>query len=256
MYDIYATDFVFERCAFDKKRINMLMPYAVIHFVLSGEGFINGRKIGKNTAFISFENNRMDYYPSREDPWSYIYLRLGGREVSKAFGDCGFEFGLTVKSFDFSPDLLNLLGVYERLERSNDPNGRKIIANLVFLLFKEGVKNQEYKTKSAKHAEEIKKYIDENFYKKISVNDIAQRLFLNKNYLRTLFVKHFGLAPKKYLQNLRMERAEFLLRSTDEDVKLISNSVGYDDALLFSKMFKRRFGLSPLKYRLTIRNTK
>ena len=81
MYDIYATELAFEQCASDKPEINVMIPYAVCHFVLSGEGFINGKKVGANTVFISFEDTHMHYYPCREHPWSYIYLRLRGTEV-------------------------------------------------------------------------------------------------------------------------------------------------------------------------------
>ena len=56
--------------------------------------------------------------------------------------------------------------------------------------------------------------------------------------------------PKQFLQKTRMERAVFLLTETDGDISLIAKSVGYDDALLFSKMFKQYYGDSPKQYRL------
>ena len=64
MYNIYTTAMVFERCVPDKPRIDSIIPHAVLHFVLSGEGYINGKKVTKNTVFISFENNRMNYAES------------------------------------------------------------------------------------------------------------------------------------------------------------------------------------------------
>ena len=83
MYNIYTTDMAFEQCAPDKNKIDCIIPYAVLHFVLSGEGYINGQKVTTGTVFISFENNRMNYYPSKNDPWSYIYVRLMGDEIKK-----------------------------------------------------------------------------------------------------------------------------------------------------------------------------
>ena len=78
---------------------------------------------------------------------------------------------------------------------------------------------------------------------------ISSKFYLNKNYIRTLFSQYLGISPKQYIQKLRMQRAEFLLFSTDESISVVASSVGYNDALLFSKMFKRFYGISPTKYR-------
>ena len=60
MYDMYASDFSIEQCAPDKSEIDVIIPCAVIHFVLSGEGFVNGQRLQKNTVFmLSFS---IDFY--------------------------------------------------------------------------------------------------------------------------------------------------------------------------------------------------
>ena len=249
MYEIYATEMVCEQCSADKNEINMVIPYAVFHFVLSGEGYINGKKITKDTVFISFENNRMHYYPSRENPWQYIYMRLSGSEVRKAFADHGFELGLTVLPFHKKDALFKILSLHESFSDSANTDSRKIVANSVFLLFDRKRNSVKIQSKQEEHAEQIKRYIDESYYKKITVESIASKFFLNKNYVRTVFVKYFGISPKQYIQKLRMERAVFLLLNTEEDISLVAKSVGYDDSLLFSKMFKSYHKCSPAQYR-------
>lgn len=249
MYDIYATDLIMEKCNADKQDINIMVPYTVIHFVLSGEGYINGNKITKNTVFINFENSRMSYYPSKADPWSYIYLRLDGNEIKKAFLEHGFSLDLTIRKFDDQNALFHILALYQSLADVSNADFRKMIANMIFLLFDGQYKVSKITGKQEQHAEQIKSFIDQNYYKRITIDSIAARFYLNKNYVRSLFVKHLGISPKQYLQKIRMERAGFLLITTNEDVKLIANSVGYDDSLLFSKMFKTYCGLSPSQYR-------
>ena len=250
MYNIYITDMVFEQCAPDKPRIDSIIPYAVLHFVLSGEGYINGKKITKDTVFISFENNRMNYYPSESDPWSYIYVRLMGDEIKKAFQDHDFNFGLTVLPFSDTETLLQILSLYQKLSDNNDPSANKIIANTIFLLFRKKDPIALTKSIPARHVDRIAEFIKENYYKKITIEEIGKKFYLNRNYIRTIFVQQMGISPKQYLQKVRMERATFLLLRTDEDISLIAKSVGYDDALLFSKMFKHYYGISPQKYRL------
>lgn len=249
MYDIYATDFAFEQCAKDKREINMLIPYAVFHFVLSGKGYINGKKITKNTVFISSAENHMHYYPSKTDPWSYIYVRISGEDVQKAFDDFEFNKGITILDFQSSDTLYNLLSLFEKLAVNENSDAKKLIANAVFLLFGERKKVDCQKNKSNERLKLIKKYIEENYYKKITMEEIAAKFYLNKNYMRTLFVKNMGVSPKQYLQSVRMARAKYLLCSSDESIKLIANSVGYDDSLLFSKTFKEHYKCSPSDYR-------
>lgn len=249
MYDIYATDLIYEQCTCDKPEINMMIPYAVFHFVLSGEGVINGQKIGKNTVFISFEENHMHYYPDRKNPWSYIYLRLRGDDLKKAFSDHGFSQTLTVLPFADRQALFQLLALHQSLAERGNPDGQKIIANAIFLLFEERKPLPPRHSKPQQHLRRIKQYIDENYYKKITIGEIAACFYLNKNYLRTLFIGQLGISPKQYLQKVRMERAKLLLSTTDESVQLIANSVGYEDPLLFSRMFKRYSAQSPLQYR-------
>lgn len=249
MYDIYATELAFEQCASDKPEINVMIPYAVCHFVLSGEGFINGKKVGANTVFISFEDTHMHYYPCRENPWSYIYLRLRGTEVKKAFLDSGFSMGLTIRPFSEQEALFALLSLYETFSRFADTDKQKLIANGAFFLLKKPVLPSPRTSKPQQHMEQIRRFIDEQYYKSITMEEIAARFYLNKNYIRTIFARQLGISPKQYLQKVRMERAGYLLVTTEETVKLIANSVGYEDPLLFTKMFKRYYGCSPTRYR-------
>ena len=248
MYNICATDMAFEQCAKDKREINMVMPYAVFHFVLSGEGYINGQKITKNTVFISSKENHMHYYPSRIDPWSYIYIRLNGVDTEKAFENLGFNKGITIRSFDDSETLYDLLTLFNKLWARENQKAQTVIANAFLMLF-ENPKPQRSKSKSIERMEQIKRYIEENYYKKLSMEEIAARFYINKNYMCTLFIKNIGISPKQYLQNIRLKRAEHLLLTSNESVKVIASSVGYDDPLLFSKIFKERYKKSPVQFR-------
>ena len=249
MYDIFATELRFEQCSADKLPINMVMPQTVFHFILSGEGYINGKKLTKNTAFISFEETPMHYYPSKDDPWSYIYCNLRGADIKKAFTDHGFQLGLTICPFENTDALLELLSLYQHFGESQNPNAGQLIANAIFLLFEQQRPPATLKNRQQQHVQQIRHYIDENYFKKITIDEIASKFYLNKNYIRTMFVKQLSISPKQYLQQVRMQRAKFLLTNTEESITLIARSVGYDDALLFSKMFTKYYNLSPQAYR-------
>lgn len=251
MYDIYTMSLEHETCAPDKAKIDLVFPYTVFHFVLSGAGYVGERRITAGNVFICFEETRMAYYPDESDPWTYVYFRVGGREVREAFLDHGFPLGLCVLPFSREDALLEILSLHQHLRGSEDLTVAAVVANAIFLLFDRQRTSRSDTRHARTQAERIRRYIDENYYKAITVADVADRFYLNKNYLRTLFVRYFELSPKQYLQRTRMQRAAYLLENTQESIRLIAVSVGYADPLLFSRIFKQYYSLSPNEYRKT-----
>ncbi len=96
---------------------------------------------------------------------------------------------------------------------------------------------------------EAKSYIQENYAANISLNDIAERFYINPFYFSQLFKKKTGTTYQKYLTDLRMKRAEVLLRETDLKVYEICEQVGYTDPNYFSKLFERTTGQKPSAFR-------
>lgn len=92
-------------------------------------------------------------------------------------------------------------------------------------------------------------YLNENYPCKISLDSIAQNLYLSPVYISKIFKEETGDSPINYLIRIRMEKAKELL-ATEEfvSVKQVANKVGYDDVYHFSKLFKKHYGISPLNY--------
>ncbi|MDV4744436.1 helix-turn-helix domain-containing protein [Enterococcus faecium] len=61
--------------------------------------------------------------------------------------------------------------------------------------------------------------------------------------------EEIGVSPKKYLTNLKINKAKKLLTESDDPINLIAGSVGFADALSFSKFFRKELGLSPTEFR-------
>ena len=93
--------------------------------------------------------------------------------------------------------------------------------------------------------EEIKNYIDENFDKKISLSEIAEKSFYNPIYFGNLLKKHFGKSFSTYVKEKRMAKAARLLQDTGKSVDEVMSLVGYNDKKLFYAHFKDAFGTTP-----------
>lgn len=85
--------------------------------------------------------------------------------------------------------------------------------------------------------------------KPFQVIDIAKNMGISDRYLYNLFIKYVGISPKEYINNAKIEYAEKLLKNSRSSIAEIATSVGYEDALAFSRFFSKKKGVSPSEYR-------
>lgn len=97
--------------------------------------------------------------------------------------------------------------------------------------------------------DQIKEYIRENLEKDLTRNELAERVFLNQEYLSKLFKKQTGVSLSTYIINERINVAKGLLVKTDMSVSLIASKIGYSNFSHFSQIFKKSTGLTPVEYR-------
>ncbi len=92
-------------------------------------------------------------------------------------------------------------------------------------------------------------YIKNNINKKITVNDIAAYIGINRSYLSRLFKERNGVSPQQYLTTAKINAAAQYLKNTDISVTGAAQSVGYTDYRVFNKVFRRHFNTSPSEWR-------
>jgi AraC-like DNA-binding protein len=95
----------------------------------------------------------------------------------------------------------------------------------------------------------IEKYIDDNIDKDISLDDIANYLHMNPSYISSLFSKKKNITLFKFIQAMRIKKACHLLKSTDNQVRVICEMVGYKDQNYFTRVFKEVMSTTPREYR-------
>ena len=93
-------------------------------------------------------------------------------------------------------------------------------------------------------------YVRSNYAdEELSLDDICETLGVSNSYFSTIFKRETGKSFIGYLTDYRMDCASRLLLETNEKSYIIAKKVGYTDPNYFSYVFKRRFGVSPSKYR-------
>lgn len=96
--------------------------------------------------------------------------------------------------------------------------------------------------------DEVKEYIELNFDKNISRNDIASRFYINPDYLSRIFNKETGLSIPEYQAKLRINKAVLLLQS-GKSISETASLVGYDNYSYFSTVYKKFEGITPAEFR-------
>lgn len=127
----------------------------------------------------------------------------------------------------------------------------------VLILVLRSLKNYTYDKKENRKEVYVTKVIDfieMNYSNKFSIADIANFIGLDRSYLCSIFKEKSHLSIQQYLILFRMNKAAVLLRNKELAIGDVARSVGYDDPLLFSKIFKKTKGVSPREYRSMIIN--
>ena len=102
-----------------------------------------------------------------------------------------------------------------------------------------------------KHTEIIKQinsYIEENFATSISLSNIADKFFINKNYLCDIYKSETNSTITDYITTLRIDKSKELIRDTNLTLTQISYEVGYQNTSYFNRVFRKKTGISPSEY--------
>lgn len=98
-------------------------------------------------------------------------------------------------------------------------------------------------------AKNISQYFEENYMNDISLDTLSKNMYLSPVYISKIFKELLGDSPINYLIRIRLSKAKELLETSDHQVKVIAQLVGYNDPYYFSKLFKKYYGISPSKVR-------
>lgn len=260
--DLYLSYCGIEHCHPNNRFGPFTRTEYVIHIITEGFGFYQvdneTYSLEKNQGFLIYPGVSTIYGTGKENPWSYIWVGFNGIKAYECISNAGFTKKKPFNTFqqiDILQDCVNQMLEYHQLTYSNElKRGSQLMRFMATLIDDNQTANSNHITydySGAIYVEHAINYLSKNYSKKIKINDLAKYIGINRSYLTNSFKKAINMSPQEFLVNLRMEKAVSLLQKTTLPINTISNQIGYDDPLAFSKIFKQKYGLSPKAFRET-----
>lgn len=103
--------------------------------------------------------------------------------------------------------------------------------------------------KDIKKINSVLAYIDENYTRQLTLEELSAEASLSKFYFSKLFKSYTGKTVIEYINHYRLYKAEQLLRDTDMSVTDIAYNIGFSDINYFSRFFKKIYTISPNRFR-------
>ena len=164
----------------------------------------------------------------------------------------GFFKFCTDNSLDFNKISGNMQNIYEKVSQMDESS---LTAWIVQMSETISEKLKCARNSSARRLiVEAQNIVKERYMEAdISLDEICTVLGVSNSYFSSLFKKEAGKSFISYLTDYRMDIAAEMILNTDEKSYTIAEKVGYLDANYFSYVFKKKFGVSPSKYRASVK---
>lgn len=230
-----------------------------LHYIHSGSGVFrcgaSTYHLSAGDGFLVCPNVVVSYEPNPKDPWNYSWVAFNGLNAENYLTRA--QLSSITPTFKISQhELMNKLynDIFNSInyDKSMDLRSLSAFYNLISTIIEETTPNKSENISVKTQEIYIKKaieFIDTNYSRKITIEEIADYVGINRKYLSKLFSETLNMSPQNYLVNYRLQKACDLLTGTNLTITEISNSIGYSDPFLFSKVFKKYRGQSPKAYR-------
>lgn len=221
-------------------------------FVLRGEARIrvNGTvyELQSGSVFHAAPDMQMDSKVIGASELEYYSLFYSWDEKHSGHG-CNAHFKLEPGA---NPRLLALLTMLQQNAHTLGGIGKLRVKELFLRILHQvliGCSHRESDSSPSKRViEEAVTYIHGQYMHPLTLDDLAELHDMSTKRFSYFFHKYTGFRPIDYVIHYRMERARELLQTGNYPIRDIAVSVGYPNALYFSRVFKRKFGVAPSAY--------
>lgn len=231
----------------------------LIHYISAGKGTYrtggNTYELKAGDAFLAMPDTEICYQADTEDPWTYEWVGFTGTDTPVILARTDFsDIHPVLQQIPYGRDIEDQLAHINAAFGNGFPHAVEMAGQL-YLLLSLFVRNAAQKkggdisTDQANNVRHAIEYISSRYSYNISIEEIAAYVGVSRSTLARQFKNEIKTPPKEYLDRFRICRAAYLLENTNLPIASVAASVGYENGLYFSKVFKRIMHVSPSDYR-------
>ena len=228
---------------------------ALLLYTCSGQGVMHWKKqvcsLTAGTAVIIYCDTFQQYYTGDADEWEFFFVHFDGAGLK------GYAASLLDR---LTPVRLRAVGEMEEafrrllaLRAEPDLLARAevncLLSGMLRSMLESLYRTDSEENRSHREVQLLTKYIHDHMSENIGMAEFEKITHYSKYYLIHLFRQQMGVPPYRYLHQCRIQRAQELLRSTNDSVSEIAAQVGYMDSVSFIRHFQSIVGATPAQYR-------
>ncbi|PRX28579.1 AraC-like DNA-binding protein [Orenia metallireducens] len=255
--DIYVSGF--QNCKTNHSFGPAVRDYFLVHYIYKGKGkFIVNNKtyyLSAGQGFLICPDIVTYYEADSNDPWTYAWIGFNGLKAKTYLEQANLTQDNPI--FSTTEKENSIKKIFDKMKVVNDlKKGKELeLLGLLYLFLSKLIKDNDNLNSDKENPKEIYlkeaiKYIHKNYNRyNLTVSQIAEYIGVDRTYLWSIFKSYLNLSPQQFLIEFRIDKACRLMKNKKLSIGDISRSVGYQDPLTFSKIFKKIKGVAPSKYK-------
>lgn len=235
----------------------------LLHFITSGKGTFycenKSYQLSAGHGFLICPEVITSYTADTSEPWTYSWIGFNGLNAEYYLNHAGLNTENPVFLCKDKSEFLKIISEFKTINENTIIGQTKMTGYLYMLLAfiiencsKLSVQGKAFFSSKEEYIKNAIDYIQSNYSRKMSVEEVANYIGLNRSYFGVIFKEITEFSPQDFIIYYRMDKAKKLLSDISMNIGDVSHSVGYDDPLTFSKQFKKTVGVSPSAYRKSL----
>jgi AraC-like DNA-binding protein len=234
---------------FDWKDGRELNEYHLV-YIPSGAGcFETRRKIVDVVAgdlILIYKGDWHRYRPHDETGWEAYWVGFKGAYFEKYIrGEVFNRRKSTVQSLGYRPELIELFDQLIDLSRREAPLFKTVSLGCLSQILSYATAPNEVNISARNVADAAIAFIRRNLFATVDFHELASSLGISYSRFRSVFKSTTGIAPHQFLLNERIACAKRLLKNPAVEIKAVGYKAGFRSSSYFSKIFRRKTGMTP-----------
>ena len=254
----YPSDRHCDGYGFDPCKGRVLNEYQLV-YITDGRGMFRSEcagetAVGGGTIFLLFPGEWHTYSPDPSTGWTHYWIGFKGANMDARVTNGFLNRREPVFNVGVDEEIVRLYRKAIEVAQAEKANFQQMLAGitnyllgLIYTLDRNNRLDQDRGT--VELIDRARMIMYESMETGLSIQDIAARVGAGYSSFRKNFKKYTGMSPAAYFQEIKLQRARDLLRTTDMPVKEIAYRLNFESADYFSTLFRKKTGMSPSDFR-------